>query len=165
VPASDSSSPSTPPAAETAGTFDALQPGDRWTSPEFALGEDAAGVTAWAGYTFALFTDEAFARQAGFPGRPVPGELILLLLGGLAEQTGVFDESTLALTGLESVHFKQPCVVGDSIHLEMEVIRKELSGSGRRGFITFAWTCFNQRGDPVLEAEATLAFLPDGAAS
>jgi acyl dehydratase len=153
-----SSSPSTPPAAETASTFEALQPGDRRQSPEFALGEDAAGVTAWAGYTFALFTDEAFARRAGFPGRPVPGELILLLLGGLAEQTGVFDESTLALTGLEAVRFKQPCVIGDSIHLQMEVIRKQLSGSGRRGFITFAWSCLNQRSEVVLEAEATLSF-------
>jgi acyl dehydratase len=89
---------------------------------------------------------------------PLPGELVLLLLGGLAEQTGVFDETTLALTGLDAVRFRTPCLPGDRIRLEMEVVAKELSGSGRRGFLTLAWTCSNQRGETVLDARATLAF-------
>lgn len=115
-------------------------------------------MTAWAGYVFPLFHDAAFAHRAGFGAIPVPGELVLLLLGGLAEQAGVFDETTLALTGLDEVRFRTPCHVGDTIRLEMEVVGRELSSSGRRGFLTFAWTCFNQRGDTVLEARATLAF-------
>jgi acyl dehydratase len=40
----------------------------------------------------------------------------------------------------------------------MELMRKDLSESGRRGFVTFAWVCRNQRGEAVLEALATLAF-------
>lgn len=140
------------------GTFETVQPGDRWRSPELVLREDAAEVTAWAGYVFPLFTDVDFARRAGFPGRPLPGELVLLLLGGLAEQTGVFDETTIALIGMDGVRFLKPCVPGDTIRLEMEVTGKELSGSGRRGFVTFAWTCTNQRDERVLEASATLAF-------
>lgn len=115
-------------------------------------------MTAWAGYVHPLFTDEAYWRGAGFPGRPVPGELTLLLLGGLAEQTGVFDDTTLALTGFEAVRFLKPAVVGDAIRLDMQVIRKELSELGRRGFVTFAWECRNQREEVVVEALATLAF-------
>lgn len=143
------------------GTFERAAVGDRWISPELTLDERCREVTAWAGYVFPLFSDEGFARRAGFAGVPVPGELVLLLLGGLAERTGAFDEATLALTGLNVVRFRTPCLVGDTIRLEMEVVGKELSNSRRRGFLTFAWTCRNQREETVLSAEATLAFRTD----
>lgn len=140
------------------GLFVTAAVGDRWRSPELRLDERSTEVTAWAGYVFPLFSDEEFARRAGFPAIPIPGELVLLLLGGLAEQTGAFDETTIALTALDGVRFQRPCLVGDRIRLEMEVAGKELSASGRRGFVTFAWTCLNQRDETVLEARATLAF-------
>jgi len=143
------------------GTFERAAVGDRWISPELTLDERCREVTAWAGYVFPLFSDEGFARRAGFAGVPVPGELVLLLLGGLAERTGAFDEATLALTGLNVVRFRTPCLVGDTIRLEMEVVGKELSNSRRRGFLRFAWTCRNQREETVLSAEATLAFRTD----
>ena len=143
------------------GTFERAALGDRWISPELKLDERWREVIAWAGYVFPLFSDEEFARRAGFAGVPVPGELVLLLLGGLAERTGAFDEATLALTGLNAVRFRTPCLVGDTIRLEMEVVGKELSNSRRRGFLTLAWTCRNQREETVLSAEATLAFRTD----
>ena len=143
------------------GTFERAAVGDRWISPELTLDERCREVTAWAGYVFPLFSEEGFARRAGFAGVPVPGELVLLLLGGLAERTGAFDEATLALTGLNVVRFRTPCLVGDTIRLEMEVVGKELSNSRRRGFLRFAWTCRNQREETVLSAEATLAFRTD----
>src|SRR5712692_9208525 len=49
-------------------------------------------------------------------------------------------------------------LVGDTIRLEIEVSEKRRSSSGRRGFISFAWTCRNQRDEIVLTARATLAF-------
>ena len=143
-------------------TFERVAVGDRWRSPEFVLGDDAESMTAWAGYVHPLFTDENYWRRAGLPGRPLPGELILLLLGGLAEQTGVFDDTTLALAGFEAVRFLKPVVVGDAIRLDMGVTRKNLSESGRRGFVTFAWECRNQRDELVLDALATLAFMTGG---
>ena len=140
------------------GTFERAAVGDRWTSPELTLDDRCREVTAWAGYGFPLFSDEGFARRAGFSAIPVPGELVLLLMGGLAEQTAAFDETTLALTGLDEVRFRTPCHAGNTIRLQMEVVARELSCSGRRGFLTFAWTCLNQRGETVVQARATLAF-------
>ena len=141
----------------TVGVGSGVEVGDRWTSPELTLDDRCREVTAWAGYVFPLFSDEAFAHQAGFSAIPVPGELVLLLMGGLAEQTGAFDETTLALIGLDEVRFRRPCHAGDTIRLEMEVVAREPSSSGR-GSLTFAWTCVNQRGDTVVQARATLAF-------
>jgi len=142
-------------------SYDRLTVGSRVTTPGRTISENAAStIIAMAGYTHPLFTDAAYlARSTSFAGRPIPGELSLLFLGGLAEQTDLFDETTLALVGLDAVEFKTPALVGDTIRLEIEVSEKRRSASGRRGFITFVWTCRNQRDEIVLTARATLAFM------
>ena len=140
-------------------TFERLTVGDRFVTPERTISEDATDVIRYAGYTHPIFTDPAHvARSTSFAGRPIPGELSLLFLGGLAEQTDVFDETTLALVSLDAVEFTAPALIGDTIRLEMEVSAKTRSASGRRGFVTFAWTCRNQRGEIVLTATARFAF-------
>ncbi len=144
-------------------TFERLNLGDRFVTPQRTISEDAAAIIRRAGYTHPLFTDPQYvARSTSFAGRPIPGELSLLFLGGLAEQTGLFDETTLALVSLDAVGFKTPALIGDTIRLEMEVIGKRRSGSGRRGFVTFAWTCRNQRDEIVLTARAAFAFRTSG---
>lgn len=141
-------------------TYDRLTVGSRFTTPDRMISEDVASrIVDMAGYTHPMFRDAAYvADSTTFKGRPIPGELSILFLGGLAEQTGVFDETTLALVSLDGVEFKTPALIGDTIHLEMEVSDKRRSRGGTRGFITFAWTCRNQRDEIVLTARATLAF-------
>jgi acyl dehydratase len=140
------------------GTYVRLAVGDRFTSPAHELDGQAEQMVRWAGYVHPLFSDPGYAETVGFRARLVPGELVLLVLGGLAEQTGVFDETTLALVDFGRVSFKTPASIGDSIRLEMEVAQKSTSASGRRGFMTFNWTCRNQSDEVVLTAEATFAF-------
>lgn len=112
-----------------------------------------------AGYVHPMFAGETHAGPStAVTGRPIPGELTLLFLGGLAERTDVFDDTTLALVSLDAVEFRTPALIGDTIRLEMEVTGKRRSESRRRGFVTFAWTCGNQRGEIVLTARATFAF-------
>lgn len=142
--------------------FDRLSLGDRFVTPAHAVSDEAAsGIIRLAGYTHPLFTDPEHAA-ASFGGRPIPGELSLLLLGGMAERAGVFDGTTLALVSLDAVEFRTPALVGDTIRLEMEVSDKRRSASGRRGFVTFAWTCRDQRDEVVLTARATFAFRTEG---
>jgi acyl dehydratase len=142
-----------------ASSYDRLQLGDRFKSPTLILDEERAEqMIRWGGYVHPMFSDRNYAKTVGFKGRPVPGELVLLFLGGLAEQTGAFDDTTLALVEVDHVTFKTPALVGDTIHVEMEVSNKRLSGSRRRGFLTFNWTCRNQSNEVVLETHATFAF-------
>ena len=144
------------------GTFEHLQVGAQFSSPTFQLASDrVTEIIGWAGYVHPLFTDPDYPKRVGFSGRIVPGELVLLVLGGLAEQTGVFDETTLALVELASVEFKKPAITGDSVRLNMEVVKKHASSSGRRGFVTFKWTCLDQADEIVLVAYAVLAFKID----
>lgn len=134
--------------------------GSRIVTPERTIEDESASLMiGLAGYTHPMFTDAAYqARSSTFSGRPIPGELTLLFLGGLAEQTGLFDDTTLALVSLDDVQFKTPALIGDTIRLEMEVEDKRRSSSGTRGFVTFAWTCRNQRDEIVLTARAVFAF-------
>ena len=148
------------------GSFDRLRVGERFVTPTLTIDPvRAREVIAWAVYVHPLFTDPDIPARAGITGSPVPGEMVLLLLGGLAEQTGVFDDTTLALVELEKVRFMSVAVLGDTVHLEMLVTKRALSPSRRRGFVTIKWTCLNQRSEMVLEAEALFAFRtePSGA--
>jgi acyl dehydratase len=140
-------------------TYERVQVGDQFTSSTFHLdAEHARDVVGWAGYLHPLFADAAYPATVGLSSGIVPGELVLLLMGGLAEQTGVFDETTIALVEFESVKFKKPGVAGSTLRLKMEVLKKHASSSGRRGFITFRWTCLDQADEVLLEADAVLAF-------
>lgn len=127
--------------------FERLSVGDEIDAGVVEIDEHgASGAIRWAGYTHPLFASPAL-------GRPVPGELVLLLLGGLAERSGIFDESVIALVETRSVRFQGMAVAGDSLRLRMKVNSKLRTRSGVKGLLTFSWICTKAGGDPVLEAE------------
>jgi acyl dehydratase len=141
------------------GTFDRLAVGDEFHCPPRTVPADTARlVVDVGGYTHPLFHDDAQARAAGFAGVPVPGQFVLFLLGGMAERSGRFDETTVALVGLDRVRFSRPAFPGDELRLTCSVLAKEAGASGRTGTVRLAWRCDNGAGDTVLNAEATFLF-------
>jgi acyl dehydratase len=140
-------------------TYDRMSVGDRVESPSRSLDADTvAELVALGGYTHPLFTDAAFAATTPMGRSPVPGEALLLLMGGLMEQTGVFDETTIALTGFDGVRFAAPAFAGDTVQVEAEVVGKEPSPSGRRGTLVFLWRCTTTAGHVLVEATARMLF-------
>lgn len=142
------------------GTFDRLAVGDRVSAPDAVIPLDSRALARdVGGYTHPLFTDDAWVREhSPFSAGPVPGEFVLFLLGGLAERSGAFDDTTIALVGLDEVRFVSPAFPGDTIRLDMEVVAKEPSRSGRRGSMQLRWNCTNGDGTQVLSAIATFLF-------
>jgi acyl dehydratase len=138
--------------------FDELEVGQRFIAPRRTVTEAlATTVTALAGYTHPLFTDAAYVREhTPFPSPPVAGGLVLLLCGGLAEQTEVFDEHTVALLGFDDVRFPAPAFHGDTLRLQMEVVELAPSSSGEKGVAAFRWTCTKDDGQIVAVATARL---------
>ena len=140
-------------------TFERFDVGDVITTPARPIADDALEVVrALGGYVHPLFNDESYAHAAGFTSVPLPGELVLFILGGMAEQSEVFDDTTIALTRLDDVRFIGAVHVGDTIALAMEVIAKRRSTSGRRGSLTLRWRCTNQDAADIVRADATLLF-------
>lgn len=79
--------------------------------------------------------------------------------GGTEEQLGIFDDTVVALTGLDKVRFKSPLHAGDTIKLEIEIIDKRETKNPEQGIIVHKEYCLNQRGEIVLEAESTHLML------
>jgi acyl dehydratase len=144
-------------------TYTELSIGDVLTTPSRTLDADTcAELIRLGGYTHPLFTDPAYAASSPIGRTPVPGEALLLIMGGLMEQTERFDETTIALVGFDAVRFAAPAFADDEIRVEAEVLAKEPSSSGRRGTVVFAWRCFNAAGDLVVDATARMLFRVDG---
>jgi len=97
-------------------------------------------------------SEELFAvaddSQRAIKGRAVPGALVYSFAEGLLlpsmQDTGLaFLNATLDV--------KAPTVIGDTIHVEVEVTEARLTSRGDRGLVRFNNKVVNQRGETVLE--------------
>jgi len=93
-------------------------------------------------------TEELFAVEEESRKRLVPGALVYSFAEGLLlptmQDTGLaFLQATLDV--------KAPTLVGDTIHVECEVIEHRLASKGDRGLVRFSNRVTNQRNEVVLE--------------
>ncbi|MFN2614254.1 MAG: MaoC family dehydratase [Actinomycetota bacterium] len=139
-------------------SFEAFTPGASFDSPE-RLVDDAMirDAVRLGGYTHPLFTDPAYAARSALGARPLPGEAVLLLMGGLAEQTERFGEDVIALTGFDDVRFHRPVVAGDVVKLRVEVAERTEPEPGR-GAVAMRWTFARADGTVVCTAIARMLF-------
>lgn len=146
-------------------SFDKFTIGEVISTPSRVVSdEDVSSLVSLGGYTHPMFNDPGYAKAASFGRIPLPGEAVLLLMGGLVEQTERFDETTIALVALEEVRFKAPAFAGDTLSVEMTVKDKRPSSAGRTGTVDLLWRCLNGEGETLVEATARMLFrlLSDG---
>ena len=129
--------------------------GDKFISPERTVTDAMIVIpTAIAGYTQAFFWSEEAAKKTPFGTRIGPGPLTLLFMGGLEEQTGMWDDKTaIALVGIDKVRVRAPLRAGDTIHVELEITEKRETGKPDRGVIIHRSVCKNQKGEVIAEME------------
>jgi acyl dehydratase len=140
-------------------TYHDLDVGARFTTPSRTIDEETVRtLIEIGGYTHPLFTDAEFAAASAFGRTPLPGQAALLLMGGFVEQSGRFDDTVVALTGLDGVRFLAPAFEGDTLRVVVEIAGKEPSGSGKRGTLVMTWTCLNQRDEEIVSATARMLF-------
>ncbi len=140
--------------------YEDFKVGDKFTTAAKTITEGAITMlVGLGGYTVPLFTDEEYAQTTIFKGRIAPGRLAIFMIGGLIEQLGIFDETLVALVGIDKVRFKNPLRAGDTIKVEIEIIDKRETKNPERGIIIHKESCSNQRGDIVFEEEETHLML------
>jgi len=110
---------------------------------------DLANFINATGMVEMIFTDATFSAEHGaIKGRPAPGALVYCFMEGLLVQ------ATMQHTGLAMLesHIKVvgPTVVGDTIHVEVEVTGIRPTSKGNRGIVTTVNNVVNQRGETVL---------------
>jgi acyl dehydratase len=134
-------------------SFEDLRAGFRFRTHRRTIGE--ADLAAFVNLTW--LTEELFAvvedekrdsSDRAIKGRPVPGALVYSFAEGLLLPT--MQDTGLAFLNA-TIDIKAPTLVGDTIHVECEVVEHRLASKGDRGLVRFANKVVNQRGETVLE--------------
>jgi acyl dehydratase len=129
-------------------SFADLKPGFRFrTHRRTIAAADVAAFVNLSWLTEELFTVEDDAGRA-IKGRAVPAALVYSFAEGLLLPT--MQDTGLAFLNA-TLDVKTPTMVGDTIHVEAEVIEHRLASKGERGLVRFANKVLNQRGEVVLE--------------
>jgi acyl dehydratase len=123
-------------------SFEDLKVGFRFRTHRRTVREaDLAAFVALSGLTEELFS---VSREKQL----VPGALVYSFAEGLLLPT--MQDTGLAFLNA-TLDVKAPTLVGDTIHVEAEVIEHRLTSKGDRGLVRFANRVLNQRGEAVLE--------------
>ena len=128
--------------------FEDLRVGFRFRTHRRTIAEsDLASFVNLTWMTEELFTVEDDSSRS-IKGRAVPGALVYAFAEGLLLPT--MQDTGLAFLNAE-LDVKGPTQVGDTIHVECEVVEHRLTSKGDRGLVRFANRVVNQRGETVLE--------------
>jgi len=133
--------------------FEDLRVGFRFRSHRRTIAEpDLASFVNLTWLTEELFAVQDDAARA-IKGRAVPGALVYSFAEGLLLPT--MQDTGLAFLNA-TLDVKRPTVVGDTIHVEAEVIVSRPTSKGDRGLVRTRNAIVNQRGEPVLEGDGTI---------
>ena len=128
--------------------YEDLKVGMRFRTHRRTIAEsDLANFVNLTWLTEELFAVEDDSSRA-IKGRPVPGALVYSFAEGLLLPS--MQDTGLAFLGA-TLDVKAPTVVGDTIHVEVEVTECRLTSKGDRGLVRFANKVVNQRGESVIE--------------
>jgi len=105
---------------------------------------DVTMFAALSGDWYPLHINEEVAKKSIFGGRIAHGFLVLSIASGFVTP---YEVALIAFYGMDKVRFTGPTKLGDTIHLETEVI--ELKDKGDLGVLSSQWHIKNQRGEDV----------------
>jgi 3-hydroxybutyryl-CoA dehydratase len=120
---------------------------------------DVTMFAALSGDWYPLHVNEEVAKKSIFGGRIAHGFLVLSIASGFVTP---YEVALIAFYGMDKVRFTGPTRLGDTIHLETEVI--ELKDKGDLGVLSSQWRIKNQRDEDVavLVTKVAVAKKPKG---
>lgn len=109
-----------------------------------------------------VHANHEYAKSTPF-GEPIAhGPLLYGIVGGLQYASGINDGTLLALLGIDKWRITIPTKHGDTIHMVQTVLGKKETSKPGRGIVTFQREVINQRGETVMEMEATIMYRRRG---
>ena len=103
--------------------FEEFEVGQKMLSPGRTITEsDVVGFAGLSGDFNRIHTDAPYAENSPFGARVAHGLLGLSIASGLALRTGVLEGTVMAFREINSWKFTKPVYLGDTIHVEMEII-------------------------------------------
>ena len=130
--------------------FEDFTVGEKILSPGRTITE--TDIVMWASLTgdwHPIHTNKEYASKTPFGERIAHGMLVLgigSVLGVRLGQYAMMPKSFIAFYGMESIRFVNPVRIGDTIHLEAEVMEMQ-EKDDKRGILTHKNTIKNHRGE------------------
>jgi len=106
-----------------------------------------------------IHTDAEFSKNTPFGQRVAHGLLGLSIASGLAVQTGVLEGTILAFREINEWKFIQPLTIGDTIHVEMEVLETKALRRIGGGSVVIALDVLNQNSQAVMKGTWTVLVI------
>lgn len=110
-------------------------------------------IISTGGYTHPLFNPTTEQQAAG-QSAPLPGQGVLLLMGGLLEQSGALDHA-IAMVELKNARFLQMVSAGATLSVQLEATESNTTSSGKL-IQKYRWTALDGDGNPVAEVDAVM---------
>ena len=137
--------------------FEDFSVGQTFTSQGRTITEtDVVVFAGWTGDTNPPHTDAESMRVSRFGGRIAHGMLGLSVAMGLASRLGVFEDSSIALLGVDGWRFHAPIRIGDTVHVTVEITGTRLTSAGDAGILSRRFTLTNQDGVVVQSGDIGL---------
>jgi len=106
-----------------------------------------------------IHTDEVYSQNSPFKRRVAHGLLGLSIASGLAVQTGVMEGTILAFREINEWKFIQPIYIGDTIHVELDVLETKPLRRLGGGAIVLSLDVKNQSDQTVMKGTWTVLML------
>jgi 3-hydroxybutyryl-CoA dehydratase len=139
--------------------FEEHQPGEGGRSRSRTITEaDIVGFAGLSGDWHSLHTDREYAARSRFGQRIAHGMLVLSVASGLIDNDAPY---AAAFYGMNNVQFRQPTFIGDTIHVQWEVIDIADHDEGN-GIVTWSLNIFKQTDVMVARAEMRMLVAKAG---
>jgi len=137
--------------------FEDFEVGQRFVSQGRTITEsDVVFFAGWSWDTNPPHTDEESMRDGRFGQRIAHGMLGASVAMGLASRLGIFEDSSIALLGIDGWRFHAPILIGDTVTCTVEITGTRLTSKGDAGILSRRFTLTNQAGVAVQSGDIGL---------
>lgn len=110
-----------------------------------------------------IHANAEFAKTTRYGQRVVHGTLGIAIATGMLHEMGIFHESAVAMMSLNQWKFVAPILVGDTLHLRLEITELDPGKSERVGRLGRRFVMLNQRDEIVQDGLSDLLIKKRGA--
>lgn len=138
-------------------SFASLEPGQTFKGTGRTLTEVDHGMFMMlVGDWHAIHADEEYARTTPLGRRVTHGTLGIALAMGMQYTVMDFTDPIVGALGIDDWKFKAPLFVGDTVHVEVEILGKRVTSSGDKAIVQRKIRLINQTGQIVQEGRSDI---------
>lgn len=140
--------------------FEELEIGAELTTAGRTITEaDLVNFAGLSGDYNSIHTDAEYSKESFYERRVAHGLLVVSLASGLAVRSGIMEETVIAWRDIGEWRFSQPVFIGDTIHVQLEVVGKKSMPRLSGGKVNFGVSVVNQDGTIVMKGRWGLLVL------